>query len=146
METREKEKVTLVKENSDYTIKVYLSLSLLTLHCKRHMGSEEVRQTCMALLEIVDAYKVKYLMSNARALHYLSMEDANWVWNHTLTALRASTILKWARVEGPASMVELNSLQVRRRLEAEGVKASELQFESFVEEESALHWLLDNDA
>ncbi|WP_266204782.1 hypothetical protein [Pontibacter kalidii] len=145
MEAGEKEKVIVVKETDVCTIKVDLSLSLLTVYCKQHMEGHEVRQNMTDMLVIVDTYKLRYLLGNVRALHYLKLEDANWLWNTLLPTLRASTVLKWARVEDPFSMVELNSLQVKKRLETEGVAKSELQFESFVDEESALHWLLYSD-
>jgi hypothetical protein len=146
METGEEEKVIVVMESDLCTIKVNQSLSLLVVYCKRHIESSQMRQNFMDMLDIAAAYKIKYLMGNVRALHYLKMDDANWLWDSILPTLRASTILRWARVEDPVSMVELNSLQIKKRLEAEGVNESELQFESFVDEESALHWLLYGNA
>ncbi|MDX5437705.1 MAG: hypothetical protein LPK03_10950 [Pontibacter sp.] len=142
MEAEEKDIVIVVKEDELCTMKINLSISLITFYCKQHLNSEQVRQNLLEMLQQVRKYEIKYLMGQVRALHYLSIEDANWLWNKVMPEMRASTIIKWARIEEPSSMLELNSIFIKNRLKEEGTQESELQFDSFLDEESALHWLL----
>lgn len=142
MEAEEQEDVIVLKESETCIIKVNLPLSVLTVYCKRHMESKQIQQTLLDMLEIVETYDIRYLMGDVRALYYLKVEDANWIWDNILPIVKTSSVIKWARVENPSSMVELNSLQIKQKLQEEGTLKSELQFETFVDEESALHWLL----
>lgn len=144
MEAEEKDILIVVKEDELCTMKINLSISLITFYCKQHLNSEQVRQNLLEMLQQVRKYEIKYLMGQVRALHYLSIEDANWLWNKVMPELKASTIIKWARIEEPNSMLELNSISIKSRLEVEGTQVSELQFEAFLDEESALHWLLND--
>ena len=142
MEADQETKVIVVREDDTCYIKVDLTRSMLTIYCKEHLESEEVRQNLMQVLEIIHTYQLKYLLGNVRALHHLNIGDANWLWDHIMPRLKASTVVKWARVEDPFTMMDLNSLEVKRKLETENTLTSELQFETFFDEESAIHWLL----
>ena len=130
------EKILILKEDELCTIKVDLSASVLFVTCKQHMEQQELRERFMAMLQIVNTYQVKYLLSNVRVMHYMKLEDTNWLSGTVIPGMKASPLIKWARIEQPSSMMEINSLQLK---EAFG---NEFQFESFLEEESALHWLL----
>lgn len=135
----------VVKDDPVCSIKLDLTHAMLVVYCKQHMESEKLQQNILAMLDLIYTYKVKYLLGNLRALHYLSVKDANWLWDCIVPAVKASSVVKWARVEDPSSMLELNSLQIKARLEAENTPKSVLQFEAFVDEESALHWLLEEE-
>ena len=144
MEAERETDVIVVREDATCSIKVDLTLSMLTIYCKQHLESEEVRQNLVQVLDIIDSYQLRYLLGNVRALHYLNISDANWLWDCIIPRLKASTVVKWARVEDPHSMMDLNSLEVKRRLADEGTQAGDLQFESFFDEESAIHWCLND--
>lgn len=131
-----------IRENETCTIKVCQTLFMLHVVCKKHLDSSDLRRNLLEIVELIKAYEIKYLLGDVRSLHYMKMEDANWLIATILPAMKVCTLQKWARVESSNSMIELNSLQLKNKLEFEEACKQELQFESFVDEESALHWLL----
>jgi hypothetical protein len=135
----------VIKDNEHCKMKICLEQSILNVVCKSHHESEELRKNLLELMEIIKAYRIKYLLGDVRSLHYLKVEDSNWLLSNIIPAMKACSLQKWARVENPCSMMELNSLQLKHKLEFEDACRNELQFESFVDEESALHWLLHGD-
>lgn len=142
MEAEQERNIIVVKETELCTISVDMTLSIIKAYCKQHMEGEEMRQNLLALLDLIHVFKPKFILGNVRALHYLDLQDSNWFWQKIVMSLRGSSVVKWARIEDPHSMVELSTMQIRLRLEEEGIAKSELQFDAFPDEESALHWLL----
>ncbi|MCX2741125.1 hypothetical protein [Pontibacter anaerobius] len=133
------EKILVLREDELCTIKVDLSISVLFVNCKQHMEQQDLRERFLEMLVIVDTYQVKYLLSNVRAMHYMKVEVTNWLSGTIIPCIKSSPLLKWARIEQPSSMMELNSIQLKKEC------GNDFQFESFLEEESALHWLLSAD-
>ncbi|WP_299759277.1 hypothetical protein [uncultured Pontibacter sp.] len=134
--------LVVLKDNERCTIKVCQTLSILHIVCKKHFENKELRQNLLEVMELIKAHKIRYFLGDVRSLHYMKMEDANWLSTTILPVMKICSLQKWARVENPNSMIELNSLQLKHKLEFEETCKHELQFESFVDEESALHWLL----
>ncbi|TPE43091.1 hypothetical protein [Pontibacter mangrovi] len=133
------EKVILVKDDELCTMKINVTRSLFSFYCKKHLESEQIRQNFMLMLNLVHTYKIKYVMGQARALHHLNAQDNHWLCTNIIPKVEASTVLKWARIEHPNSMLEFNSNQIKQKLN----KTGKVQFQSFMDEESALLWLFD---
>ncbi|AKD03898.1 hypothetical protein POKO110462_03050 [Pontibacter korlensis] len=141
----EQEKKVVLQDNERYKIEVDITNSILYVKCRKHLEADALHAKYLSILDIINTYKLKYLLTDVRSIHHLNLKDASWLISNVIPAMKDSTLLKYARLEDAGSMLHLNSMHLKCKLDTETPEARVLQFETFVDEESALHWLLNEE-
>ncbi|MDX5421032.1 MAG: hypothetical protein LPK14_02175 [Hymenobacteraceae bacterium] len=131
----------LLLDDPDFRVEIRDS-SLLYVLWKHHLEGEALREKYLALLSIVQKFKPKAWLGNARAMYYTTVQDARWLFEHFLPTLIESSIVRYARLESPQSLLMLDSMKLQDRISqlAQGA-AGHLEFKFFTDEGLALGWL-----
>ncbi|WP_345163310.1 hypothetical protein [Nibribacter koreensis] len=117
-------------------------LSLLQVEWCKHPQSSEFRAVFQKLAGVVLDTKVKYWLSDPRAIHYLELGDQNWLIKDMAPLLKQSSLLKFARLVTKESLEMMDIVQILGNLEKTLDLEIQTQFELFVNREDALEWLL----
>lgn len=139
------DKIITAEEDELYIAQVDLEHLLLHVRFKQHLEGIELRKRLLQIKDIVNTYKLKYLLKDVREVYFIKLEDSNWIAENIIPSLKTSSLLRYARIEKEGSLMQLNSIQLQKKIRTEFTECSPLQFEPFVETESALHWLLSQE-
>ncbi|RIJ34401.1 hypothetical protein D1627_15905 [Pontibacter oryzae] len=132
----------IAEEDQLYTVQVDLEQSLLQVRFKQHLEGSALRERLLTIKNLINTYKLRHLLKDVREIYFIKLEDANWLAENFIPDLKKSKLLRYARIEKEGSLLQLNSIQLQSKIRDESLMYSPLQFETFVEAESALHWLI----
>ncbi|MDX5436409.1 MAG: hypothetical protein LPK03_04405 [Pontibacter sp.] len=134
--------VEILAEDDVFRVEISRRLSLLHVLWKRHVEGELLREKYQTIFRLIDRFKPRCWLGNARALHYTTLQDARWFFDQFVFSLFASSVTKYARLEAHQSLLLLDSLSLHQKVNnyAES-HPDQFEFRFFTDEGLALEWL-----
>ncbi|MBC5992482.1 hypothetical protein [Pontibacter cellulosilyticus] len=133
----------LIEEDSYYRVEYAEKQSLIYVHWKEHIQGEVLKNKYLSLLNVISALQPKKWLSNAKVFHYTTLQDARWVFDYFIPNVVKSSLIKYARIEAPRSLLLLDSESLLEKITRTTREQNEVfEFRFFIDEEFALDWLL----
>lgn len=133
----------VVAEDQFYRVEIHESTAIIYVFWKCHLEGDILKEKFMMLLSLIRKFKPRRWLGNATATYYTTIQDARWLFEEFIPALIDSSVLRYARVETPNSLLLLDSLSLQDKLDSlPKDKAERFEFRFFTDEDQAYQWLV----
>ena len=133
-----------VYQDEYLTVQVDDKLKFIFLVWLRHPNGPEFRRLFQKAADITIEREIKYWLSDARAIHCLEFADQNWLVREMAPLLKKTSLLKFARLTTPESLMLLDATQVYEKVGKIKDLGSKVELELFTDKEVALTWLFSD--
>lgn len=134
--------ILVVADDQVYRVEMHEKASLMHVFWKCHVEGEVLKEKFQKLLELIVVFKPTRWLGNAKATHYITMQDARWLLLHFFPSLICSSVSKYARLESTASLLVLDSMSLQDKINSLPENSAEaFEFRFFTDEDQAHQWL-----
>ncbi|WP_439881100.1 hypothetical protein ACSX1A_18395 [Pontibacter sp. MBLB2868] len=131
-----------ILEDQVYKVDIHLAESLMHVTWKQHIEGDLLQEKFLQLLDIIRRFNPRNWFGDARATHYITIQDAKWLLLNFIPSLIESSVLKYARLESTNSLMVLDSMSLQDKINAlPQNKAGSFEFRFFTDEDQAHQWL-----
>ena len=122
-------------------INIIRDRSLIKIHWEKLVDPEDFKLSYQLVADLVKRFRIRNLLSDARNMAYLNIENQNWISRCILPQLAQSHLLKMARVVLDEPLAILVSCNILDKITNKPELGNRLSCEIFTDLDNALFWL-----
>ena len=134
-------KLENIYQDDSISVGIDEKLGLIYVKWQKHVNSKEFREYFLKFANIAIEKKMKYWLSDARAMHYLEFSDQNWLIQNMIPLLKLSSLEKFARVSTKEGFAMMDISRVYANIEQLHDMNINTEFDFFFTIDAAIEWL-----